>query len=120
MLTVLVGAVCLLGDLFPFVMDAVPAEGVADVSALLPAPAGKDGFVRRAGAHFETDAGRILTVDRAPTARPEVWTLAVLAMERPFELRLGGDVTAVVSESADAVLETRHLPHSDRHEQADE
>ena len=59
MLTVLVGAVCLLGDLFPFVMDAVPADGVADVSALLPAPAGKDGFVRRTGAHFETDAGRI-------------------------------------------------------------
>ena len=59
MLTILVGAVCLLGDLFPFMMDAVPADGVADVSALLPAPAGKDGFVRRVGAHFETNVGRI-------------------------------------------------------------
>ena len=59
----------------------------------------------------KTDAGRILTVDREPTAGPEIWTLAVLAMERPFELRLGGDVTAVVSESPAACLETRRLTH---------
>ena len=45
--------------LFPFVMDAVPSEGVADVSGLVPAPAGRDGRVRRVGDHFETDAGRI-------------------------------------------------------------
>lgn len=59
MLTALIGAVCLVGDLFPFVMDAVPAEGVSDMSALLAAPAGRGGFVRRVGDHFETDAGRI-------------------------------------------------------------
>lgn len=47
------------GDMFPFVIRANGPSCAADMSFLLPAPAGRDGFVRTQGEHFVTDAGRI-------------------------------------------------------------
>lgn len=45
--------------MFPFVIRANGKNPAMDMSFLLPAPAGKDGFVRAAGEHFVTDRGRI-------------------------------------------------------------
>ena len=50
------------------------------------------------------NAGRILTVDRTPTASFEIWHLDVEETKMPFELRFGGDVTAVLSDSPEACL----------------
>ncbi len=45
--------------LFPFTLSYEPLTGVADMSGLLDAPAGRHGRVRVADDHFVTDAGRI-------------------------------------------------------------
>ena len=44
--------------LFPFVISFAGADNVTDFSALLEAPAGKDGFIRVEGDHFVNDKGR--------------------------------------------------------------
>ena len=46
-------------DMFPFAIKANGANPAMDMSFLLPAPAGRDGFVRTEGEHFVNDAGRI-------------------------------------------------------------
>ena len=53
------------------------------------------------------NAGRILTVDRTPTEACEVWHLEVVETKKPFELRFGGGVTAVLSDSPEACLRAR-------------
>ena len=45
--------------MFPFAISHDPPVGVADMSSLLDAPAGRHGRVRVADGHFATDAGRI-------------------------------------------------------------
>lgn len=46
-------------DMFPYVIRNNAPDSAADVSFLLPAPAGKEGFVRVEGEHFVNDRGRI-------------------------------------------------------------
>lgn len=45
--------------LFPFVISFAGADNATDFSALLEAPAGKDGFIRVEGDHFVNDKGRV-------------------------------------------------------------
>ncbi len=45
--------------MFPFVIRANGKNPAMDMSSLLPAPAGRDGFVRSQGEHFVTDSGKI-------------------------------------------------------------
>ena len=45
--------------MFPFAISYDPPVGVADMSSLLDAPAGRHGRVRVVDGHFATDAGRI-------------------------------------------------------------
>ena len=45
--------------MFPFSISYEPLAGVADMSHLLDAPAGRYGRVRVADGHFVTDKGRI-------------------------------------------------------------
>ena len=47
------------GKMFPFVIRANGKNPAMDMSSLLPAPAGRDGFVRSQGEHFVTDSGKI-------------------------------------------------------------
>jgi len=51
--------------------------------------------------------GRILTIDRTPTATYEIWHLEIVETKKTFDLRFGGDVTAVLSDSPEACLKAR-------------
>ena len=50
-------AVSAKADMFPFVIGANVDGTASDMSRLLPAPAGCDGFVRTEGEHFVNDHG---------------------------------------------------------------
>ena len=49
--------------MFPFLIRPDAADTAADMSALLPKPAGRDGFIRRDGEHFVDGKGRIVRMN---------------------------------------------------------
>ena len=49
--------------MFPFLIRPDAADTAADMSALLPKPAGRDGFIRRDGEHFVDGKGRVVRMN---------------------------------------------------------